>query len=101
MVSEIEVREALKKVVDPELNLNIVDLGLVYEIHLEEEGKVKIVMSLTSPGCPYGPQLLGEAKVTVAKIEGVKETAIQLTFSPPWTPHMASEEIQAMFEQYL
>ncbi|MDO8538363.1 MAG: iron-sulfur cluster assembly protein [archaeon] len=101
MTTETEVREALKKVVDPELNLNIVDLGLIYEVHLEEEGKVKIVMSLTSPGCPYGPQLLGEAKSTVAKIEGVKEAAIQLSFNPPWTPKMASEEIQAMFEQYL
>ena len=101
MVSAEQVKESLKKVVDPELNLNIVDLGLVYEVKIEPEDKVTIVMSLTSPACPYGPQLLGEAKNTIAGIEGVKQAAVQLTFSPPWTPQMASEEIKAMFEQYM
>lgn len=91
---EEEVRAVLTKVMDPELNLNIVDLGLVYKIGVES-GKVHVVYSLTSPGCPLGPVIKGQIQSALGKIPWVKEIQTELVWQPPWDPRaMASEEVK-------
>lgn len=94
-VAEEAIREALKQVVDPELFINVIDLGLVYGVELTEaEGKsnVKIEMTLTSPACPAGPQLVGQAKEALARIEGVGDVEVKLVMTPPWSPDRMTEE---------
>ena len=90
MVSEEQVREALAKVVDPEMGINIMELGLVYEIKIENDN-ILVKMTLTSPMCPVGPMILSEAEEAVKKIPGVKEIKIGLTFEPMWGPEKMSE----------
>ena len=95
-LQEDTIREALKQVIDPELFVNIVDLGLIYEIKQEEhpEGgtKVGVDMTMTSPACPAGPQLLAQSKEAVGKLEGVAEVDVQLVMTPPWTPDRMTED---------
>jgi metal-sulfur cluster biosynthetic enzyme len=95
-VAEDSVREALKNVIDPELFVNIVDLGLIYEIKVDEthDGKsnVAINMTMTSPACPAGPQLLGQSKDFVGRLEGVDEVDVRLVMEPPWTPDRMTED---------
>ncbi|MBI4063977.1 MAG: DUF59 domain-containing protein [Elusimicrobia bacterium] len=96
-VTQKEVAKALQPVVDPEIHLSIVDLGLIYGIEIKEEGSVNVLMTLTTPMCPYGPMLQEAAKKTVEEVPGVKEAKIQLIWDPAWDPHqMCSEE--AKFE---
>ena len=85
MVTEDQVRKALRKVKDPELNLDLVVLGLVYDVRIDG-GVVDVTMSLTSPACPVAGQILDEAREAVEGIEGVERANVELTFSPPWTP---------------
>ncbi|MBI3615450.1 MAG: SUF system NifU family Fe-S cluster assembly protein [Candidatus Omnitrophica bacterium] len=90
-----EVRAALKTVIDPELNLNVVDLGLIYGIEVQE-GSVKVNHTLTSPGCPLGPVIKGQIQGALTRIPWVKEIQVNLTWIPPWDPHtMASEEVKS------
>ena len=95
-VAEDKVREALKGVVDPELFVNIVDLGLIYDIKVEEkeEGKsnVAVEMTMTSPACPAGPQLLSQSKDFVSRLDGVGEVDVRLVMDPPWTPDRMTED---------
>ncbi len=95
-IAEDTVREALKQVIDPELFVNIVDLGLIYEIKVAEnnEGKcdVQVDMTMTSPACPAGPQLLGQSKEFVGRLEGVSEVDVRLVMTPPWTPDRMTED---------
>jgi metal-sulfur cluster biosynthetic enzyme len=94
-VSEDHVREALKQVIDPELFVNIVDLGLIYTVTVSEAGdkeNVTIEMTMTSPACPAGPQLLGQSKSAVSQLEGVGEVEVKLVMSPPWTPDRMTED---------
>jgi metal-sulfur cluster biosynthetic enzyme len=91
MADEVALLEALKQVIDPELMINIVDLGLVYSID-QEEDKVKVEMTLTSPACPAGPQLVQQSKLAIEKVEGVKEAEIKLVLSPPWSPDRMTDE---------
>ena len=95
-VAEDNVREALKQVIDPELFVNIVDLGLIYEIKVDEtdDGKsnVAINMTMTSPACPAGPQLLGQSKDFVGRLEGVGDVDVRLVMDPPWTPDRMTED---------
>ncbi|UZJ66071.1 glycosyltransferase [Sphingobacterium sp. KU25419] len=87
------IQEALETVYDPELKpANIVDLGLVYEIITKENGIAKIVMTLTAPGCPVAGQIMDEVQHKVAAVPGVTEALVELTFDPPWTKDMMSEE---------
>jgi metal-sulfur cluster biosynthetic enzyme len=85
MVSEKEVRKALRKVKDPELHLDIVVLGLVYDVSIEDSS-VHVVMSLTTPMCPAAPQILEETKAVLEGLEGVEQAEVELTFEPQWTP---------------
>lgn len=90
-----EVREHLKSVYDPEIGINIVDLGLVYDIDLEqkdEKTNILVTMTLTSMGCPLGPILFQEVNRALGDLPNVGEIDINLVWSPPWTPDMMSEE---------
>ena len=95
-IAEDTVREALKQVIDPELFVNIVDLGLIYEIKLDEKAEgatnVQVEMTMTSPACPAGPQLLSQSKDTVSRLDGVGEVDVRLVMEPPWTPDRMSED---------
>ncbi len=87
-----EIINALKTVIDPELGVNIIDMGLVYRIDLDDDGKTQIYMTLTSPGCPAGPQIKGEVIEAVSSLEGVNDVRIQFVFNPPWSPAMMTPE---------
>ena len=89
------VRLALRKVKDPELNLNIVDLGLVYDIVANAEGKVDVDMSLTSPGCPAGPQIMGDVERAVKGVPGVTDLNLNLVWDPMWTPDRIEPRVRA------
>jgi metal-sulfur cluster biosynthetic enzyme len=91
MADEAALLEALKDVVDPELMINIVDLGLIYEID-KQEAKVVVQMTLTSPACPAGPQIIQQSKMALERLEGVDEAEIRLVMSPPWTPERMTDE---------
>ena len=91
MVTEEQVRQALANVYDPEIGVNVQDLGLVYNIDIEGS-TVHIDMTLTSPGCPVGPQIISSAQRQVGALAGVQEVNVQLVWSPPWTPDMMSED---------
>lgn len=89
------VRHALRKVKDPELNLNIIDLGLVYTITVDTGNKVIVDMSLTSPGCPAGPQIMHDVERTIQAIPGVGPVAINLVWEPYWTPERIEPKVRA------
>ena len=96
-LSEDSVREELKKVIDPELFVNIVDLGLIYVVDFEpaeEEGKqlVKIDMTMTSPACPAGPQLIAQSKMVVKQMPGVADAEVRIVMDPPWSPDKMTED---------
>jgi metal-sulfur cluster biosynthetic enzyme len=93
-VDEDIVRAALRRVKDPELNLNIVDLGLVYGIAVEGS-KVMIDMSLTSPGCPSGPEIMTAAEQQVRALDGVEDVAVNLVWDPMWSPERIEPRIRA------
>jgi metal-sulfur cluster biosynthetic enzyme len=86
-----DVEEALTNVIDPELGLDFVELGLVYGIEVDG-GDVHIEFTLTSPGCPIGPQVSDQMKEFVSELEGVEEVHPHMTFNPPWTPDKMSED---------
>jgi metal-sulfur cluster biosynthetic enzyme len=89
-----EMREKLAEVKDPEINMSIVELGLVYGIEYDD-GIVNITMTLTSPGCPLGPVIRGEAYAKMKEIPGVKDVDVQIVWNPPWDPRtMASEDVR-------
>ncbi len=95
-LSEDRVREELKKVIDPELFINIIDLGLVYDVDLQprDDGKfdVKIEMTMTSPMCPAGPQLVGGCKHVVQLLEEVGDVDVKVVMEPPWGPDKMTED---------
>lgn len=87
------IQEQLETVYDPELKpANIIDLGLVYEIITKEDGTAKVIMTLTAPGCPVAGEMMAEVQQKVALVPGVKEALVELTFDPPWTKDMMTEE---------
>lgn len=88
--------KALKTVYDPEIPVDIYELGLVYDVQISEEGKVKVVMTLTTPNCPVAETLPQEVKQKVVEVDGVNEVDLELTFEPAWNKEMMSEE--AKFE---
>jgi metal-sulfur cluster biosynthetic enzyme len=86
-----EVEEALTNVIDPELGLDFMELGLVYEITVED-GEVYITFTLTTPGCPIGLQVTEQMQEYVGELDGVEKVTPKMVFTPPWTPEMMSEE---------
>lgn len=94
-ISEEQVWEALHTVYDPEIPVDLVNLGLIYKMDIDQEkGRVAIEMTLTAPGCGMGPVLVGDVKYRVAMVPFVKEVAVELVFDPPWRRDMMSEEAQ-------
>lgn len=87
-----KIYEQLRKVNDPELNVNVVDLGLVYEVKHSEEGDVWITMTLTTPGCPLHDSIVSGVKNAVSSIEGVANVDVQLVWTPAWTPERMTDE---------
>lgn len=94
MVTEKDVKKALRKVKDPELNLDLVVLGLIYDVEIDDD-HVRVTMSLTSPLCPVAPQIVEDAKNAVEAIEGVRSAEVELTFEPRWTPDRIDPIIRA------
>jgi len=90
-LNEDRVMDALSEVIDPELNLNIVDLGLIYDVKVNDDNEVHVLMSLTSMGCPMGESIAREAEQAVMGLEGVKDVLIEITFEPPWNINMMSD----------
>lgn len=91
MATVEEVEQALTNVIDPELGLDFVELGLVYDIQVDN-GDVDVTFTLTSPGCPIGPQVTEQIQEFVSELDGVESVNPRMVFSPPWSPEMMSEE---------
>ena len=94
VVSEDQVKLALRRVKDPDLNLNILDLGLVYAIEVQGT-KVKVDMTLTSPGCPSGPEIMGNADQEIKSLPGVESVEMNLVWMPFWTPEKMEPRVRA------
>ncbi|MEO2007520.1 MAG: metal-sulfur cluster assembly factor [Pirellulaceae bacterium] len=95
-LGEDRVREELKKVIDPELFVNIVDLGLIYEVAISDaddgQKNIAIEMTLTSPMCPAGPQLIGQSKQVLTQLENVADVEVKVVMDPPWTPEKMTDD---------
>ena len=91
MATVADVTDALRDVIDPELGLDFVELGLIYDVEVEGP-TVRITYTLTSPGCPIGPQVSEQIEEFVGELDGVEEVHPVMTFSPPWTPERMSED---------
>jgi FeS assembly SUF system protein len=89
---ETEIVSQLKQIYDPEIPVNIYDLGLIYDIEIDEEDRVMITMTLTAPNCPVADSLLLEVRQKVETVEGVRGAEVNLVFDPPWDPSMLSDE---------
>jgi metal-sulfur cluster biosynthetic enzyme len=91
LVTEDDVMDALSNVIDPELGLDFVELGLIYGVEVEN-GEVRVTFTLTTPGCPIGPQVSEQIEEFVGELEGVRLVSSQMVFTPPWSPEMMSED---------
>jgi metal-sulfur cluster biosynthetic enzyme len=91
MATVDEVTDALREVIDPELGLDFVELGLIYEVTVDG-GAVQVSYTLTSPGCPIGPQVAEQIEEFVMELDGVEDVQSTMTFTPPWTPELMSED---------
>ncbi|HEU5171375.1 MAG TPA: metal-sulfur cluster assembly factor [Gemmatimonadales bacterium] len=89
------IRKALRAVKDPELGLNIIDLGLVYDVELTDEGDVHVRMTLTSPGCPAGGEIIQGVHDVVGDLEGVRAVDVELVWEPYWTPERMDPRVRA------
>jgi metal-sulfur cluster biosynthetic enzyme len=94
VVTKEDAIEALKSVYDPEIPVNVVDLGLIYDVQVNS-GNVYVKMTLTFPGCGMGPHIAQQAEWAIQDVEGVEEVQIEMVFDPPWTPELISEEARA------
>ena len=94
-VTKEAVLEQLKQVYDPEIPINIVDLGLIYDVQVND-GKVYVQMTLTAPGCGIGPYIAQQAEWAVSELEGVEDVEVEMVFDPPWSPDMISEDAKKM-----
>ncbi len=90
--SDEEIINSLKEVYDPEMGVNIIDMGLVYRLDIDDDGQAQIFMTLTSPACPAGPQIKGDVVDALISLEGITEAKVQFVFNPPWSPAMMSQD---------
>lgn len=95
---EYEIRSAMKSVEDPELGINVVDLGLLYGVRIDDEGNVILDMTLTSMGCPLTEQILADSRAALQDLEGVKGVDINWVWDPPWSPDSMTEEGRFMMK---
>jgi metal-sulfur cluster biosynthetic enzyme len=89
------VRQALRQVKDPELDMNIIDLGLVYDVAIAD-GEVRVEMTLTSPGCPAGPMITNDAYRVIRALDGVKDVDVAIVWEPYWTPERMDPKVRAL-----
>lgn len=89
---EEKVKNVVKNIYDPEIPVNIYELGLIYEINVSENGHVKVLMTLTSPNCPVAESMPAQVKEEIGYLTGVTESEVEITFDPPWDQDMMSEE---------
>jgi FeS assembly SUF system protein len=94
-VTRDDILEVLKNVYDPEIPVNVVDLGLIYDVQVNDDNDVYVQMTLTFPGCGMGPYIAQQAEWAIQDIEGVEDVQIELVFEPPWSPDLISEEARA------
>lgn len=100
ILTEEAVIDALRAVVDPEIQMNIIDLGLVYEVDIIEADEgldVLVQMSLTSPGCPFGPEIVRNVDEVVRLLDGVADVQVEVVWDPPWSPEKMSEDARTIF----
>ncbi|MGR6430710.1 SUF system Fe-S cluster assembly protein [Rhizobium sp. PAMB 3182] len=95
-----DIIAALKTVYDPEIPADIFELGLIYKVDIEDDRMVKIVMTLTAPGCPVAGEMPGWVENAVSAVEGVSGVEVEMTFDPPWSPDRMSEEAQVALGWY-
>ncbi|MBC7312830.1 MAG: SUF system Fe-S cluster assembly protein [Rhizobium sp.] len=95
-----DIVAALKTVYDPEIPADIFELGLIYKIDIDDDRMVKIMMTLTAPGCPVAGEMPGWVENAVSAVEGVSGVEVEMTFDPPWTPDRMSEEAQVAIGWY-
>ena len=95
-----DIVSALKTVYDPEIPADIFELGLIYKVDIEDDRMVKIMMTLTAPGCPVAGEMPGWVENAVSSVEGVSGVEVEMTFDPPWTPERMSEEAQVAVGWY-
>jgi metal-sulfur cluster biosynthetic enzyme len=88
------IRKALRAVKDPELNLNIMDIGLVYDVEVNGTGQVRVEMTLTSPGCPAGGEIIEDVKRVVGQLDGVQSVSVDLVWEPYWTPEKMDPRVR-------
>jgi len=91
---ELKIIEVLRTIYDPEIPVNIYDLGLIYKVLVDDEKTVHITMTLTAPNCPIAVQLLEEVREKAGKTEGIEKVDLKLTFNPPWNPDNLSDEVK-------
>ncbi len=99
MITESIVRAMLMDVIDPEMGVSIVDMGLIYKINIED-GLVKIDMTLTNAGCPLGPEIVADIKRVLKGLSGVTEVTVNIVWTPIWNPEMMSDEAKEMLSSY-
>ncbi|SRR6056297_1486813 len=95
-VTEEQVMNALGNVYDMEIGFDVVSLGLIYNVDIDEENNVHVDMTLTTPMCPLAGMMVEDAKSKVSEVEGINEVDVELTFDPPWDPSKASEEVRRL-----
>jgi FeS assembly SUF system protein len=96
MIKKESIIEALKDCYDPEIPINIVDLGLIYDLKIDENDRVYIKMTLTAPGCPMHSLITEQVKQAVKRVEGVKEVFVEVVWDPPWSPERMSNEAKKL-----
>ena len=94
------IRKAIRAVKDPELNLNIIDIGLVYDVEVDDAGDVRVEMTLTSPGCPAGAEIIADVKRVVGDMEGVRSVEVELVWEPYWTPEKMDPRVRTFLGFY-
>ncbi len=95
-VTKDQVLEKLKDVFDPEIPVNVVDLGLIYGVEISDGNDVHVQMTLTAPGCGMGPYIAQQAEWAVSELEGLEDVTVEMVFDPPWTPDLLSEDGKAL-----
>ncbi|MBI4310646.1 MAG: metal-sulfur cluster assembly factor [Chloroflexi bacterium] len=91
-VTKEQVLAKLKDVYDPEIPVNVVDLGLIYDVDVSDKNEVHVLMTLTAPGCGMGPYIAQQAEWAISEMEGLEDVTVELTFDPPWSPDMLTED---------
>ena len=95
MATVDEIRKALRQVKDPEINLSVIDLGLIYDVEITDEGDVDVKMTLTSPGCPSGPEMLADVDRVIRALDGVTDVNVELVWEPYWTPERIDPKVRS------